>query len=270
MLKNKYAHVTLIAILAAFLSYSIVYACSPVEPIILIRCSNIEIIVSPNTGPTEGESYKDMQERWVKETMNNLLAIVPECEEDLTPVLDSFKQEVTVWLDYESKRGTFLDRDLILEPYSANRDFQLQKDKKSLLSCGYAEYTHIGNWLIIFETGRPYCFTYWYSHGGMCPVIVLSLGGFLLYLLTNLSFTTLPYLAGWLIASGTIIYTWWMVLKNRPVTKGWKSFVISAIIFALALFLIVPPFWIFGQVIGWVLVFGLIVLWYKQRKGVSK
>ena len=258
MLKNKYVHVTHIAILAALLSYSIVHACSPVEPLILIRCSNMQISIGPNTGPMEGESYKDRQERRVKETMSNLLAIAPECAEDLTPVLDSFEQELAVWLDYES-RDAFLDGDLILEPYSLEKDAELGREKGNLLSCGYAEYKHIDNWVIISETSRPYC----HIVPATCGTVVLSLGNFLFYLVTNISIATLPYLAGFFLAGATIIYGWWKILKNRSMLKLWKMIVLCLGLLAGELFLIVMPFWLPGQIIGWVSFFGILVLWYK-------
>lgn len=262
MLKNKNVRIILIAILAALLSDGIVYACSPVEPRILIRCSNMEVSIGPDTGRMEGESYDDMQERWVKETMNHLLAIVPECEEDLVPILDSFDQEITVWLDYESKRGAFLDGDLILEPYSFEKEAELSREKDALLSCSYAEHKHIEEWLIVFETSRPYCYTFWYV-AGMCPSIILSLGHFLFYLVTNFSFVALPYLAGLLIAGATIIYAWWKFLKNRQVMKLWGIVTLSIMVLIAELFMIVMPVWLFIQVIGWISFFGILVLWYK-------
>jgi hypothetical protein len=268
-MKPNLARIVLATILVSLLSYSIVYACSIIEPTIIVKCSNFETSIIAFESRSENETPENYQKRVIVKTIENLHAVSPNCKEDLSPVLETFEKEIAVWLNRNDKR-ILLDRDLILEPYSTEKDIEMHKNKNNLFLCRYEESQHIGDWLIVFKTGRPYCLTYWYSPGGMCPVIVLSLGGFLLYLLTNLSFTTLPYLAGWLLISGAIIYAWWMLLKNRPAMKQWKLLVISLIIFVVALFLIIPPFWVLGQIIGWILVFGLIVVWYKQREGASK
>lgn len=268
MQKNKYAYAPLIVLLATFLTFSAVYACSPVEPIILIRCSNMEVPIGPNSGRMDGETYEGMQERWVKDTINNLLAIAPDCEEDLTPVLESFQQEVAIWLDYENKRGAFLDGDLILEPYSMEKEGELSIEKSNLFSCSYAEYKRIGDWLIIFETSRPYCHTYWFG-GGMCPSIIFSLGHFFFYLATDFSLATLPHLIGLLIAGSTTTYIWWIFLKNCPKLTRLKTISLSVIVFIIELFLIVMPFWLWGQIIGWISFIGVLVLWYKYLKNVE-
>ncbi len=265
MLMNRHTHVTLLVFLATLLSYSIVYACSPVEPTILIRCSNMEVRIGPNSGRMDTETYGDMQKKRVKETINDLLAIVPNCEEDLTPVLESFKQDITTWLDYENKRGAFLDGDLILEPYSAEKEAELSKEKSNLFPCGYAEYKHIGNWLIIFKTSRPYCHTYWFA-SGMCPSVIFSLGHFFFYLVANFSMTTLPYFVALLIVGALMIYAWWAFIKNRPKLNQRRIVSLSFIIFIVELFLIIMPFWLWGQILGWVLFIGVLVLWYKYLK----
>lgn len=249
-------------------SYSIVNACSILEPTIIVKCGDVETSIRAFEAHLDGETPEDYQKRVEAKTIENLQAASKNCKEDLSPAFETFKKEIIAWLRKDKR--ILLDRDLILEPYSIERDNEIQENKNNLFSCRYEESQHVGDWLIVFKTGRPYCLTYWYSPGGMCPVIVLSLGSFLLYLITHLSLTTLPYLAGWLMASGAIIYVWWMLLNNRPVIKWWLSFVLSLVIFVVALFLIIPPFWVLGQVLGWVLVFGLMVLWHKQRKGASK
>ena len=265
MLKNKYTYIPSIVLSAAFLTFSIAYACSPVEPTILIRCSNMEVSIGPNSGRLDGETYEGMQKRWVKETIDNLLAIAPDCEEDLTPVLESFQQDVTIWLDYENKRGAFLDGDLILEPYSVEKEGELSTEKSNLFSCSYREYKHIGNWLIIFETSRPYCHTYWFA-AGMCPSVIFSLGHFFFYLTANFSLATLPHFIGLLIAGSTTTYAWWIFLKNRPKLSRLKIISLSIVVLIVELFLIVMPFWLWGQIIGWVLFIGVLVLWYKYLK----
>ena len=265
MLKSKSSRIILISILTVLLSYNVVYACSPIEPTIFVKCSNLEVSIVANRTPTEGDIYESVQERWVNDTIKNLYAIVPECAEDLTPILDSFEQEIVKWLDYKNKRGAFLDGDFILEPYSAGKDSELQTNKNSLLSCGYAEYKHIGNWLIIFETSRPYCHTFWFA-GGMCPSIIFSLGHFFFYLVMNFSLTTLPHFIVLLIAGSTTTYAWWIFLKKRPKLTRLKIISLSVVVFILELFLIVMPFWLWGQIIGWVLFIGVLVLWYKYLK----
>jgi len=266
MLKNKPARIALIATLASLLSYSIVQACSPVEPTILVKCSNLEVSLIADSSPIAGESYDDIQKRWADNITKKLQAVVPDCAEDLSPVLDSFEQEIIKWLDYKNKRNAFLDGDLILEPYSTNRDFELQYKKNSLLSCSYEDYKHIGNWLIIFETSRVYCHTSVMNSLGACPTIIFSLGHFLFYLVTNFSLTASPYLASLFLAGTIIFYIWWILLKNRPVLKLWKIIALSMVILAVELFLIVMPFWLPGQIIGWVLFFYILVLWYKHLK----
>jgi len=255
MLKNKSVRITIITILASILSYSIVQACSFPEPQIIIKCSNLEAsIEADNQSPND--------------TFKNLQAIVPKCAEDLTPVLDSFKQEITKWLDHKNKRF-LLDRDLILEPYSVERDSELQKNENNLLSCRYEESKHVGNWLIIFETSRTYCL-FWHAPGEPCPNIFFSLTRFLFYLATTLNLTTLPYQLGSLLTGAAIIYIWRALLKNRPAMKRSKIVALSIVIFALELFLTIMPFWVLGQTIGLILFFYVLVLWYKQIKVVPK
>ena len=263
MFKNKPTRIALLAILASLLSYSIAQACSPVMPTILVKCSNLEVSIVANTPRVEGDSYDDAQKRWANDTINNLYAVVQNCAEDLTPVLDSFEQEIVKWLDYKNnKRGAFLDGDLILEPYSANRNSELQKKKNDLSSCSYEEFNSVGNWLIIFETSRPYCYTFWHTPG-MCPSIILSLGHFLFYLVTSFSLTALPYLIALLVAGAIIIYAWWKFLNNRPALKLWRVVVLTIVVLVAELFMIVMPVWLFIQIIGWISLFGILVLWYK-------
>lgn len=265
MSNNKYAYGILIVFSATLLTFSIVYACSPVEPAILIRCSNMEVSIGPNSGRIDGETYEDMQERWVKETTNNLLAIAPDCKEDLIPVLVSFQQHVITWLDYESKRGAFLDGNLILEPYSVEKEGELSTEKSNLFSCSYSEYEHVGDWLIIFETSRPYCHTYWHV-GSTCPRVIFSLGHFFFYLVANFSLKTLPHLIGLLVAGSSTTYIWWIFLNNRQKLSRLKIISLSTVVFIVELFLTVMPFWLWGQIIGWILFIGVLVLWYKYLK----
>lgn len=267
-MKNKFTHIVLMAFLASLLSYTIAQACSPISPRILVKCSNLEASIEGGSPPVAGDTYESALKKRVDATINNLLAVAPECEEDLTPVLPTFEEEIKKWLDYRNKRSAFLDGDLILEPYSAARDSELINRTNNLLSCDDEEYKHIGNWIIIFETSRPYC----HLVPGTCGSIILSLGHFLFYLVANISLTTLPYLAGLLFAGAAIIYAWWRILKNNSALKLWKILVLSSAVLVAELFLMIMPIWLPGQLIGWVLFFGLLVLWQKQftnQKSVS-
>jgi len=268
-MKTKLAKISFLAILLSLIFYSIAQACTLIEPTIVVKCSNGTTPIRAFESRQENEALENFHKREANKTIENLHAVISNCKEDLSPVLNEFEKEVVLWLKKDKR--ILLDGNLILEPYSTDRDTEIQKSKNNLLLCEYQESKHVGNWLIVFYTGRPYCHPFWYAgHGGMCPIVVMSLVGFLFYLVTNLSLTTLPYLAGWLLASGTIIYAWWMFLKNRPALEWWKALVLTIITLVVSLFLIIPPFWISGQVIGWVLVFGLMVLWYKQRESISK
>ncbi len=236
-----------------------------IAPTIRVKCSNLETSILAQESQAMSETPEDYQERIVDETIKNLHAVIPTCTEDLTPALEAFEQEIIQWFQLKNRR-ILLDRDLILEPYSIARDSEIQKNKNNLFSCRYEESKHIGNWLIVSEMGRPYCNTSWYGSSGVCPTVVLSLGHFLYYLVTNLNLVALPYLAGLLFVGGAIIYVWWRLLKNQPVMQLWKIIALSAVILAIELFLIVIPFGVLGQIIGWILLFFLAVLWYKRLK----
>ena len=264
-MKNQRTHVVLIAILASLLSYSIAVACSPVTPRILVKCSNLEVSIEGGSQPVTGDTYESILKKRVNATINNLWAVVPECEEDLIPVLPTFEQEIIKWLDYRNNKRGVLDGDLVLEPYSTRRDAELQQKKNNLLSCSYEEYQHFGEWLIVFETSRPYCYDFWYAPGA-CPSIILSLGHFLFYLVANFNLNALPYLLGLLSAGAALFYLVWRVLKNRPNLQAWKISVLSVVILAVELFLLVMPFWVIGQIVGWILVFYIAILWYKRLK----
>lgn len=265
-MKNKLTRVVIITILATLLSYSIVQACSPVQLRILVKCSNLEVsLLEGLSQPIAGDTYEDTQERWINSTINNLRAIVPNCEENMAPVIPAFEQEIITWFEDETNKDAFLDGDLILEPYSSEREAVLSKSRGNVLSCSYTEYKKVGNWLIVLETSRPYCYTFWYAPG-MCPSIILSLGHLLFYLATNLSITTIPYLAGLLLSGAVIMYGWWRFLKSRPIMKLWKMIVLSFVLLIAELFLIVMPVWLFIQLIAWFFLFGMLVLWYKYFK----
>lgn len=264
-MKNKVARSILITILVSMLSYSIAQACSLIAPTILVKCSNLKTPILAHESRAIGETSEDFQKRVIDQTIMNLHAVTPQCKEDLTPVLDMFEQEIVKWIEFKNRR-ILLDRDLILESYSLARESEIQKSKDDLLSCRYEESKHVGSWLIVFEKGRSYCYTYWYNRGGMCPVVILSLGHFLFYLVTNLNLVSLPYLVGLFLMGGAIIYVWWKLLKNQSTIQLNKIVALSAIILVIEFFLIVMPFWVLGQIIGWILLFFLAVLWYKRWK----
>jgi len=265
---NKFPKLVLAIIFVSLFSYSIVYACSTPPPIIVVKCGGLETTIIAFEPYLTNDTEEDHQKRVEAKTIENLHTVSQNCKEDLSPVLETFKNEIILWLRKDKRM--FLDRDLILEPYSVERDNEIQKNEQNLFSCEYEEVQHVGNWLVVFKTGRPYCYEDWNVPGGMCPGIAMSLRGFILYLVTNISFTTLPYLAGWLIVSTAIIYAWLIVLKNQTAMNWQKLLVVSLVILVVMLFLMSSPSWILGQVIGWVLACGLVALWYKQRKSASK
>ena len=80
---------------------------------------------------------------------------------------------------------------------------------------------------------------------------------------------TLPHFIGLLIAGSTTTYAWWIFLKNRPKLSRLKIISLSIVVLIVELFLIVMPFWLWGQIIGWVLFIGVLVLWYKYLKNVE-
>lgn len=266
MMKKKVTRALLISVFVSLLSYGIVLACSPVEPRVLLKCSNQEFLIEGTALPVEGETYESRLKRRVNATIESVLAVAPRCEEDIAPALPAFEQEIIKWLDYENYgRGAFLEGDLVLEEYSTDRDTQLQKKKNNLLSCGYEEYQHVGNWLIVFRTSRSYCYEFWYALGS-CPSIVLSLGHFLFYLIANFNLQSFPYLLGLLLIMTIIISALWRILQNRPLMPWWKIIVLSVAILTVELYLLVVPFWLIGQIIGWVLLFYILLLWYKQLR----
>jgi|GEM_PF-5342589 hypothetical protein len=263
-MKIKFFQIVLATILISFLSYNIVHACSILPPTIIVKCSNFETSISTYISRSENETSEEYQKRVVAVTIENLYAVSPNCEEDLSPVLEAFEKEISIWLNQKNKR-ILLDWNLMLELYSTERDDEIQKNSKNLFSCDYEESQRVGNWLIINQTGRSYCFTFT-TFSGSCPSVFISLSSFLFYLIMNLSFTTMPYFMGLLIIISLVVYLWWMILRKYSTLAFWKLIIISIVILFAEIFLVFPLFGFFGQIIGWFLFFGLIVLWYIQIK----
>jgi hypothetical protein len=254
--------IVLIVVLASLLSHSIVQACEPIEPTILVKCSNLETAILANQQVEAGDTREDIKRRQANNTVDNLLAIIPNCAEDLVPVVDIFEQEIIKWLDHENKRGAFLDRNLVLEPYATDRYSQLQKNKNSLLSCSYEEFRHHDDWLISFETNRPYCGLFGITPGA-CPNVILSSGQFLVYLVTNININTIPYMIGLLLTGAAMVGVWLILLENQIVMHWRNIFILSIALLPIGLLLIMPPVWIVAQIGGWILIFYILALWYK-------
>jgi hypothetical protein len=257
-----------IVVLATLLSHSIVQACEPIEPTILVKCSNLETAILANQQVEAGDTREDIRRRWVNNTVDHLLAIIPDCAEDMVPVVEVFEQEIIKWLDNKNKRGAFLDRNLILEPYSPERYSQLQKNKNSLLSCSYEEFRRHADWLIVFETNRTYCGLFGVIPG-TCPNVILSTGQFLAYLVTNIKLNTIPYIIGSLLTGVAIVGVWLILLENQMAMHWRNIFILSVVILPIGLLLIMLPVWIVAQIGGWVLISYILALWYKLLRSKS-
>ncbi len=124
------------------------------------------------------------------------------CVENINDIKPIFTREVQNWM--LTDKGAFLGGNLIFEPYSKDRESELIESKNKYSNCYYEDSKKIGDWFVITETSRDYCYLT-DGGGGMCPSTTTSYTKFLVFLLSNPNRTTFPYLTWYLILFGTII-----------------------------------------------------------------
>ncbi len=256
---NWSARIT-IAILVSLLSYEVAQACSPAEPMIWVKCSNTQVPILSNRQPRSGEAITETRNLWLEDTYKNLSKVVAICNENLRPVINVAREKIQSWVN--NRKRTFLDGDLIFEPYSSMREMQLQKGKNDLLSCSYEEFERIDNWLVITKTSRAYCQDFWYSPGA-CPDIIFSLSLFLIFLAINPNLTTLPYLILFIVMIALLGKAWLLFLKGRSPISRRRLAIESLILFPLTLHLIFIPTWFVGQLGGWIMGTYLLARWMR-------
>jgi len=108
--------------------------------------------------------------------------------EDIKPI---FTQEIERKISGKELGGFFVDGDIIFEPYSQSREFELTNQKSEFEKCRYFDFKRAGNWLIVSEETRNYCYVK--SEFWKCDSKVISQPKFFLFLLTNPSNATLPH-----------------------------------------------------------------------------
>jgi hypothetical protein len=148
-----------------------------------------------------------------------------------------------------------LGGNLIFEPYSSDRESELIKSKNSYGNCYYEDYKKVGNWLVVTENSRDYC----YLTGGIGTCggrATISHVKFFGFLLTNPNINTLPYLLIYLIVVGISIGFIVYLSKRKELKLFFKPNKFN-IIFTLVLG--VPTFFLFmlfigiEQIIGWII-----------------
>jgi hypothetical protein len=132
-----------------------------------------------------------------------------------------------------------LGGNLTFTPYEQSKELELSKDKNRLLTCRYAEYKRVGNWLVANSTSRDYCYLTG-GGGGMCPHAVISYPQFFVFLLSNINGATVPYLAVFIaIIIAIALFTAYLIRKKELwfFLKPRKTKVIITIIAGVLMFL---------------------------------
>lgn len=247
ILRNRIVRVVSLVCGLSLLGYEVALACSPVPPLVQVECSNAanQIFVRSDN---------------VHQKLTDIATV---CNEDMTPAMDEFEQSIAEWINPKDRR-LFLDGNLIFTPYSVAKEADMQKGRNDLLSCHYEDYKHVGGWLIIMETGRPYCGTLWYT-AGSCPAVIFSLSSFLIYLVINPSLTDMPYLIGFAVLVVLVIGCWLYYFRRRSLPNRRRIAIESLGLVPLVLILVLFPLWLPLQIVGWFAGCYLVARWTDWR-----
>ncbi len=182
-MKQHIQSVTIIVLLL-LLTTTTASACSPAPIIVTLNCRN---------GGTETT---------ILERATTFIAnLPPSCDIGADKAL--LTQAIQVWRD--TWKGYFRSESLRVIPYNPVDEQEAQRETHNVLTCRYIQADSVGNWLFLSSTSRDYCYLDPFISGGMCPGIRLSLTMFIVYVLTHISPTTLPYLAMIIVVISIII-----------------------------------------------------------------
>ncbi len=282
---KKLLLLTILFVFALSLSNS-VWACSPAQPTVVIKCDIEDSFFQQNTTCINddcsvnvsknqyGELYLNVQdsrdriyinERYGiqfysfhrQEDTSSYSQLLPHldsvCVENLKDIEPIFTQEVQNWMS--TQKGYFLGGDLIFEPYSIDRESELIESKNAYGNCHYEDFKKVGNWFVVTETSRDYCHLTG-GGGGMCPRATKSHLQFFTFLLTNPNVNTLPYLFGYLIAVGIAISFIVYLFKRKELKQFFKPSkfnVIFTLILGIPTFLLFIIFIGIEQIIIWII-----------------
>ena len=141
------------------------------------------------------------------------------CVEDLTGLQQVFSQEIQGWVN--SRKEYFLDGNLAFEPYSLNRESDLEKSKNDFGRCHYYDFKRAGGWLIVTRKTRDYC-SLSGGIGGMCPSVTMSYTKYFGFLISHPNTKTLPHLAGFLIIIAVIMVFFAYLFKRKEIIPFFK------------------------------------------------
>ncbi|MBI2547881.1 hypothetical protein HYW21_00885 [Candidatus Woesearchaeota archaeon] len=158
-------------------------------------------------------SFEDSIELQILQSLDSI------CVEDIDDMNQVFFREIQNWLS--TQKASPLRGNLIFEPYSLEREFESIKSKKSYGDCYYEEYKRAGDWLIITEIGRDYCYL---TGGGETrpPYATKSHLQFIEFILKNPSIYTLQYLFGYVIVLGVVMGFIIYLFKQRELKLFFK------------------------------------------------
>jgi hypothetical protein len=134
-------------------------------------------------------------------------------ENDISDIKLVLFQEIQNWA--RNQKPHFLSGNLTIAPYAQDKESKLLAEEDRLLSCHYATHKHIGNWLIVNSTSRDYCYLVG-GGGGKCPHAAISYPKFFTFLLSNINWTTAPYISIFLsLITTAVLFLIYIIRKNE-------------------------------------------------------
>lgn len=291
---------TILFVFALSLSNS-VWACSPAETAVSIKCDIEDSLFQQNTtcliddcsvnisinqnrelhlnipdsrdiiyiDETYGiQFYGFYREEYTSNYSHLLPYLDSVCVENLKDIEPTFAKEVQNWMT--TKKGNFLGGNLIFEPYSTDRESELIESKNAYGNCHYEDFEKVGNWLVVTQTSRDYCYLTG-GGGGMCPYAIKSHLQFIGFLLTHPNSDTIPYLFGYLIAVVIAIGFIAYFFKRKELKlffKPNKFNIIFTLVLGIPTFLLFLMFTGIEQIIVWIIgyyIFASLIKYFYLR-----
>ena len=120
------------------------------------------------------------------------------CIEDMQQIRSDLLHAIDSWARDNQNLPYTGNGDLVLEPYTPEKEQSLSQAKVHYTTCRYQEFVRLDSWLLSSDAIREYC-TMGYRFGAPCPLLNLSLLSFFLFLVGHIQFSTLPYLGVFLL-----------------------------------------------------------------------
>jgi hypothetical protein len=242
---NRIATCAGLGLALALVLHEVAQACNPYPSIIEIRC-NGQVISFPDWS--------------LEERQPGLIEAAVVCGEETALVASELDDLMTAW---SRSRRSYLDGNMIIEPYSPQAEMAIQSRQRDLLSCRLDTFTRLGNWLIVTETHRPYCDTNQLIT--LCPTVVFSISGFASYLLANPSPMGGAYLFVLLVVCAVMVASFYQFAKKRRTSMGWLT-IQTLVLLPVVLFLNFIQVFMIGQIAGLTLWAFIIAQWIVKLK----